>query len=172
MPENMGNVRLDKIIGDALNNYDKVTEEDIYRNLGVAIISMGLEPETDSKSSYFLKPLGNMNVKYAPFTSMSFLIDTLSSEIGADTATKTAKVFWEVFKEKATKYICGDEGIMKLVEEAKLREALAVVVPPLLVAMGLSQVFIPVVAIIAVGLLMLLLKAGIDAFCDWQGASN
>jgi len=61
---------------------------------------------------------------------------------------------------------------MKLVEEAKLREALAVVVPPLLVAMGLSQVFIPVVAIIAVGLLMLLLKAGIDAFCCWQGASN
>jgi len=113
-----------------------------------------------------------MNVKYAPFTSTSFLIDTLSSEIGADRAIKTAKVFWEVFKEKAAKRICGDEGIKKLVEEAKLREALAVVATALLAAMGLPPVWIPVVAVIAVGLLMLLLKAGIDVFCDWRGASD
>jgi|GEM_PF-950581 len=170
MAEEISKERLDKLIEDALANQNKLTEEEIYKNIGVSLISMGVEADTDPKKTYFYKPMGNIDLKKSPFNSTNSLVGTLSSAISAEQATAKGKEFWEVFKKKAKEYICGDEGIKKLIQEAKFKEALAAAIPPLLFAMGLGAIWVPVVAVIVVGLIMLLAKAGIDAFCAKQVA--
>lgn len=168
-PEEVSKERLNNLIEDALANFSKTTEDEIYRKIGISMISMGLEGETDLKNKYFVKPLKNIDVKSSPCISADLLVGTLSAEINDDIATETGKDFWVVFKVKAKEYICGDEGIKKLIEEAKVKDALLVAIPPLLVAMGLTTIWIPVVATIVVGLIMLLCRIGIDAFCSWEG---
>lgn len=168
-PEEVSKERLNNLIENALANFSKTTEDEIYRKIGVSMISMGLEGETDLKNKYFVKPFKNTDFKLSPFSSTNLLVGTLSAEINDDIATETGKDFWEVFKVKAKEHICGDEGIKKLVEKAKVKDALLLAIPPLLVAMGLTAIWIPVVAAIVVGLIMLLCGIGIDAFCSWKG---
>lgn len=166
-PEEVSNERLNSLIEDALVNFSKITEGEIFRKIGVSMISMGLEAETDLKNRYFVKPFKNTDIKSSPFSSTNLLVYTLSAEINDDSAVQTGRDFWEVFKVKAKGHICGDEGIKKLIGEAKVKEALLVAIPPLLAAMGLAAIWIPVVAAIVVGLIMLLCRIGIDAFCSW-----
>jgi len=164
----IGEERINRIIEDAIENYNKSTEEEIYKNLGTSLIAMGLEPETDLQSKYFLKPSKGMDFKKSPFesTNLFMSMSPLSTGIEDDVAVEKGKDFWEIFKKKAKEYICEDKDIMNLIKEGKLKDALGIAIPPLLVAAGLFQIWIPVVATIVVSLIMMLIKAGIDAFCS------
>jgi hypothetical protein len=166
--EEVSKERLSNLIEGALADVSKTTEDEIYRKIGVSMISMGLEGETDLKNKYFVKPLKNMDFKSSPSRSTDLLVGTLSAKINDDIAIKTGKDFWKVFKIRAKKYICGDEGIKKLIKEGKVKEALLRAIPPLLAAMGLTAIWIPVVTTMVVGLIMLLGKIGIGAFCGWK----
>ncbi len=158
--------RLGILIDDAMNNYDQLSEDEIYESLGVSLTSMGLEAETESSSRFFVKPLPGINYKATPYEATLKLAKLQSEDINTESAAEKGKEFWEVFKSKAKTYICGNEGILELIKEAKLKDALLLAVPGLLASMGLTAVFIPAVALIISGILMLLLKTGIETYCE------
>jgi len=158
--------RLAILIDDAMSHYDQLSEDEIYESLGASLTSMGLEAETESSSRYFMKPLPGINYKATPYEATLKLAKLQSEDIGTESATEKGKEFWLVFKSKAKEHICGDEGILALIKESKLKEALLLAVPGLLASMGLTAVFIPAVALIISGILMLLLKTGIETYCE------
>lgn len=158
--------RLNHLIEDAILNHEKISEGELYKNIGISLIAMGMEAETDPASGYFLKSVQGVDFKVTPFKSNRLLINMQSNEIHPDNATGKGKEFWDVFKAKATEIICGNEGILELIKEAKVKEALLVSIPPLLISMGLTTLYIPVIASLVTGLLMLLIRTGLETFCE------
>ncbi len=158
--------RLDILIDDAMNHYDQISEEEIYERLGISLTSMGLEAETEESSRFFVKPLPGMDYKVSPYEATLRLSILQAEDIRTESAREKGKEFWEVFKIKAKEHICADEGILALIKEEKVKAALTLAMSRLLVLMGLTAVFMPAVALIVTGILMLLLKAGIETYCE------
>ena len=158
-------------IDSAVKNYDKVPKKDIYRNIGASLISMGLEADHDMGNRSLLKEKQTFNFEEKPIDSTNRFVNTISQEIPAENAEKAGKDFWEIFKKKAKDNICGNSGIVKLLEDKKINEALEKIVPTVLIAMGVSGLGAPVITVIAIGVLMLLLKAGIESLCELGSTS-
>lgn len=157
--------QLNVLIDKAMKNYDKVDEGDIYRNIGTSLISLGLEADKDSKSKSLLKEKEPLNFKEKPINSTDMFVSNVSKEIPAENAEKTGKNFWNVFKEKARYYICENDDIITLIKNDEIDKALKGILTSVLVPMGISGLMIPAVAVIAIGILMLLLKVGIKSLC-------
>lgn len=158
--------RLNVLVKEAVQNYDAVDKKHIYREIGASLISMGLEADRDITSKCLLKPQESLDFKKEPLNSRKLFVDTISREIPARDAEKIGKDFWEIFKEKAKSYICGNEGIIKLIKNGKVDEALESTIAVVLISMGISGLWIPAIATITSGILILLLKAGIESLCD------
>lgn len=158
--------RLEILIDDAMNNYDQLSEEEIYEKLGLSLTSMGLEAETEVSSRFFVKPLSGMDYKVSPYEATLNLSRLQAEDIRTESAMEKGKKFWELFKLKAKEHICGDEGILALIKDEKVKDALKLAIPSLLALMGLTAIFIPAVALIVNGIIMLLLKTGIETYCE------
>ena len=158
--------RLDILIDNALNNYDQLSEEEIYENLGLSLTSMGLEAETEVSNRFFVKPLSGMDYKVSPYKASLNLSRLQSADIRTESAREKGKEFWEIFKLKAKEHICGDEGILALIKAKEVKAALKLAMSGLLTLMGLTAVYIPAIALIVTGILMLLLKTGIETYCE------
>jgi hypothetical protein len=154
-------------IDSAVENYDKVPKTDIYRNIGTSLVAMGLEADNNMENKSLLKESKTFNFKEKPLASTNKFVNTISHEIPAENAEKTGKNFWEIFKKKAKDNICGDKGIIKLLEDGRIKEALEKALPSILIAIGISGFGAPVITVIAIGVLMLLLKAGIESLCEY-----
>jgi hypothetical protein len=163
----IGKKRLEAIVDAALTKKAaKKASKEVYAEIGRALISMGIEADADMKSPHVVMPSLKYDFKIDPIRAGMALSVTQSKTISDQVAEKRGKEFWEVFKQKALKQLCGDEGAMKLVREGKVKEALIAALPPILAAAGLTAIFIPVVATIVAGLVMLLLQAGIESVCE------
>jgi len=163
----IGKKRLEVIVDAALTEKgSKKAPKEVYADIGRALISMGIEADADMNSPYVVMPSLKYDFKIDPIRAGMALSVTQSKTISDQVAEKRGKEFWEVFKQKALKKLCSDEGAMKLVREGKVKEALLAALPPILAATGLTAIFIPVVATIVAGLLMLLLQAGIETVCE------
>ncbi len=103
---------------------------------------------------------------HAPLEAMEIHFSVMSDAIKEEDAEERGKEFWEVFRKKLIEFMCSDKGIKKLLKEAKVKEALLIALPAALAAMGLTALFIPAVAVIVTGLLMLLLNVGLDSVCE------
>ena len=158
--------RLNALVNEAVQNYDTVDKKHIYREIGTSLISMGLEADSDTTSKCLLKPQESFDFKNEPLNSRKLFVDAISREIPAENAEKIGKDFWEIFKKKAKSYICGNEGIIKLIKNGKVNEALESTIAVVLISMGISGLWIPAVATITSGILILLLKAGIESLCE------
>lgn len=158
--------RLNALVNEAVQNYDAVDKKHIYREIGTSLISMGLEVDSDATSKCLLKPQESFDFKNEPLNSRKLFVDTISREIPAENAEKIGKDFWVIFKKKAKSYICGNEGIIKLIKNGKVDEALESTIAVVLISMGISGLWIPAVATITSGILILLLKAGIESLCE------
>lgn len=164
--EDIGARRAEAIINDALREAENFKEEDIYIQLGTALASMGLSPENDADVDYLLKPAGGLDFKISPLYSAVKLTKTVAEPAERGDAEKRGKDFWEVFQQKTREAICSDEGLLKLIKDAKVKEALEKALPAILALLGMASLWIPVVTVLVTGLLMLIVKNGLDAFCE------
>lgn len=162
----IGARRAEAIVNDALREAENFKEEDIYVQLGTVLAGMGLSPEKNAGVEYLLKPAGGLDFKISPLYSVTKLTKTVAEPPGREDAEKQGKDFWEVFQQKAREAICSDEGLLKLIEEAKVKEALAAALPAILALLGTAALWIPVVTALVTGLLMLIVKTGLDTFCE------
>ena len=158
--------QLNTLVNEAVKNYDATDKKEIYKEIGVSLISMGLEADSDIKSKDLLKEKEPFNFKERPIDSKKLFVETISREIPAENAEKTGKDFWEIFKKKARSYICEDGDIIKLIKDGKVNAALESIITSVLIPMGISGLWIPALATIAIGILILLLKAGIESLCE------
>lgn len=158
--------RLNALVNEAVQNYDTADKKHIYREIGTSLISMGLEADSDITSKCLLKPQESFDFKKEPLNSRKLFVDTISREIPAGNAEKIGEDFWEIFKKKAKSYICGNEGIIKLIKNGKVNESLESTIAIVLISMGIYGLWIPAVATITSGILILLLKAGIESLCE------
>lgn len=166
MDSEINNGRLSTLVDEAVRNYDVADKKHVYREIGASLISMGLEADDNIKNKCLLKPQRSFDFKKEPLNSKKLFVDTISREIPAENAEKTGKDFWEIFKKKAKSHICGNEGIIKLIKDGKVNEALESTIALVLIPMRISGLWIPAVATIASGILTLLLKAGIESLCS------
>lgn len=162
--------RLNALVNEAVQNYDVADKKNIYAEIGASLISMGLEADGDVKSKCLLKPQESFDFKKEPLNSRKLFVDTISREIPAESAEKIGKNFWEIFKKKTKSYICGNEGIIKLIKDGKVNEALKSTITLILIPMGICGLWIPAIATITSGILILLLKSGIDSLCSLNNA--
>ena len=158
--------RLSTLVDEAVRDYDATDKKHVYREIGASLISMGLEADGNVKSKCLLKPQKSFDFKKEPLNSKKLFVDTISREIPAENAEKIGNDFWEIFKKKAKYYICEDEAIIKLIKDGKVNAALESIITSVLIPMGISGLWIPAVATIAIGILILLLKAGIESLCN------
>ncbi len=158
--------QINALINEAVKNYDTTDKKHVYREIGASLISMGLEADSDTKSKCLLKPQKSFDFKKEHLNSRKLFVDTISHEIPSENAEKIGKDFWGIFKEKAKSYICEDEAIIKLIKDGKVSAALESVITSVLIPMGISGLWIPAIATIAIGILILLLKAGIESLCN------
>ena len=158
--------QLNALVNEAVQNYGAVDKKHIYREIGASLISMGLEADTDATSKCLLKPQESFDFKKEPLNSRKLFVDTVSREIPARNAEKIGKDFWEIFKKKAKSHICENDGVIKLIKNGKVNEALESTISVVLISMGISGLWIPAVATIISGILILLLKAGIESLCE------
>ena len=159
--------RLTAMIDDALRGKGRQPEEKLFKEIGTALISMGVEAETDPGSAYYLKPVSAVDFKaHAPLEAMEMHFNVMTDAVREEDAEKKGKDFWRVFRKKAIEHMCADEKIKKLLKEAKVKDALLVALPLVLTSMGLIALWVPVVAVIVTGLIMLLLNAGLDSVCE------
>lgn len=164
--EDIGARRVEAIVNDALREAEKFKEEDIYIQLGTALAGMGLSPEKDAGVDYLLKPAGGLDFKISPLYSVTKLTKTVTEPPEREDAEKSGKDFWEVFQQKAREAICSDEGLLKLIKDAKVKEALETALPAILALLGMASLWIPVVTALVTGLLMMIVKTGLDTFCE------
>ncbi len=164
--EAIGAQRAAAIVNDALREAENFKEEDIYVQLGTALAGMGLSPEKDAGVEYLLKPAGGLDFKISPLYSMVALTKAVSEPMEREDAEKQGKDFWEVFRQKAREAVCSDEGLLKLIKDAKVKEALEAALPAILAILGMASLWIPVVTAMVTGLLMLIVKIGLDSFCE------
>lgn len=164
--ELIGKKRLESLIDAALAKKDEEAPQKVLADIGRALISMGIEADVDVKSQFVAMPSAQFNFKVDPIGARLALSQTQAKEIPDQTSEEMGKEFWEVFKQKAMKHLCSNEGVMKLVKEGKIKEALTMALPAILAAMGLWAIWIPVIATIVAGLIVLLLQAGIDTICE------
>ena len=158
--------RLSTLVDEAVRDYDATDKKHVYREIGASLISMGLEADGNVKSKCLLKPQKSFDFKKEPLNSKKLFVDTISREIPAENAEKIGNDFLEIFKKKAKYYICEDEAIIKLIKDGKVNAALESIITSVLIPMGISGLWIPAVATIAIGILILLLKAGIESLCN------
>jgi hypothetical protein len=158
--------RLSTLVDEAVRDYDATDKKHVYREIGASLISMGLEADENVKSKCLLKPQKSFDFKKEPLNSKKLFVDTISREIPAENAEKIGNDFWEIFKKKAKYYIYEDEAIIKLIKDGKVNAALESIITSVLIPMGISGLWIPAVATIAIGILILLLKAGIESLCN------
>ncbi|MGB9980193.1 hypothetical protein [Methanobacterium sp.] len=158
--------RLNTLVNEVIRDYGASDKKHVYRQIGASLISMGLEADSDVKSKCLLKPQESFDFKNEPSSSRKLFIDTISREIPAENAEKIGRNFWKIFKEKAKSYICEDGAIIKLIKDGKVNAALEKVITSVLIPMGISGLWIPALATITVGILILILKAGIESLCN------
>lgn len=159
--------RLSILIDAALENKGRLSKSKLFKDIGASMVSLGLEAETDPDSPYYLRPVSAVDFKtQSPIDAMELHFSVMSNPIAEDASEKKGSEFWEIFKNKAARQICGDEGIRKLIKDGKVKEALLLMLPPVLITMGLSALWIPAAAVIAAGLIMILTDTGIDSLCE------
>ena len=163
MNSNANKGRISVLVNEAVKNYAAADKNHIYVEVGTSLISMGLEADGNMESKCLLKPQESFN-------SRKVFVNTISGEIPAENAKRIGKDFWEIFKEKAVYYICEDGYIVKLIQNGKVNAALESIITSVLIPMGISGLWIPAVATIALGVLILLLKAGIESVCNLNDA--
>ncbi len=161
----IGTQRIAAIVDDALQKANKFNEAEIYTQIGTALTAMGLEAEDYFNTPYYLKPSGKLNFKDAPIDSAKKFLDKVSEKIDDRSAEQQGKGFWDVFRVKAYGVICKDQELIKLIKESKLKEAIEAALPSILILLGMTSLWIPVVACLVSGLVMMLLKVGIESFC-------
>jgi len=164
--ETIGAQRAAAIVNDALREAENFKVEDIYVQLGTALAGMGLSPEKDAGVEYLLKPAGCLDFKMSPLYSVVELTKTVAEPPEREDAEKRGRDFWEVFRQKTREAICSDEGLLKLIKDAKAKEALEAALPAILALLGMTSLWLPVVTALVTGLLMLLVKTGLDSFCE------
>jgi len=155
------------LIDAALKNKGRLSKSKLFKRIGASMVSLGFEAETDPASPYYLKPASGVDFKSdSPIDAMELHFSVMSNTIAEEDAEKEGSEFWEIFKNKAVRQICGDGGIRKLLKEGKVKDALLLALPPVLVTMGLSALFIPAAAVIVAGLIIMLIDTGIDSLCE------
>ncbi len=170
MNSNANKGRISILVNEAVKNYAAASKGHVYVEMGASLISMGLEADGDVESKCLLKPQESFDFKKEPFNSKKLFLDVISREIPAENAEKIGNDFWGIFKEKAVYYICEDEYITKLIQSGKVKAALESIITSVLIPMGISGLWIPAVATITIGILILLLKAGIESICNLNDA--
>lgn len=163
-PAELNEEKLNTLIDEAMANYENESKENIYKDMGVSLIASGFEPDSNRTSKYVLKPQEDFNFEKGFIGPKERYVDAVSREFSFEDAKVLGKNFWKIFKEKAKSNICGDKGILKLLEEDKVKDALKLIVPTVLAMMGIG--IGAATTILAGGIVMLLLKAGIQSLCE------
>lgn len=155
---------VEKCVGIALESDKKVSADELIFQLGSSATRLGLVLNTE-RSEKILIPMTTSRRAGKGSGDFRDYPDE-RKEISEKEATDTGKKIWEEIKIKAKDVVCTDD-VKNYVTGSDLKTALSTIILALLPLLSVPAVLLVPIEILLVSIIMLLLKEGLNAYCEW-----
>jgi len=152
----------ERCVKKAMEWYPSADESEIFERLGASTMRLGFTVDRADKSEFVL-----MRAKPGRAVGAFRDFDDPRAGIDRDAARNAGASIWNELGKKAKSKICSTE-VKQYLQSGNLEKALEKIVEIVVALTALGAVFLPLVEEVVVSVLMLLLKIGINSYCDWE----